>query len=82
MSITDFYYFCQRFIFFHPYISIAIGAGLAILIFLMPKEIIKVLAVFVGILIVIYFLNLLTGAGQTGYMEKEKMIHKNDQMAD
>lgn len=82
MDLNGIYDFFHGLIFFHPFISMGVVAGLGILIYLKPKEILKVLAIFAGILIVIYLLNFLSAATKTGYIEKEKMINKNPKMPD
>ena len=77
MNLNHIYNFFYGFIIVHPLISMAIVAVMGIIIYIKPKEIIKVTAVFVGILIVVYFLAYLTGASKTGYLEKEKGVHKS-----
>jgi hypothetical protein len=54
----------------------AIAVAMGILIYLKPNEIIKVTAIFAGILIIVYLLSYLTGASRSGYLEKEKGMYK------
>jgi hypothetical protein len=77
MGLNDIYNFCYRLVFIHPFISIGAVAILGIIIYLKPKEIVKVLAIFAGILIVIYLLSYLSGATKAGYIDKEKMIYES-----
>lgn len=76
MSLNDIYNFFYGFIIFHPLISMAIAVLMGIIIYRKPNEIIKVTAIFVGILIVVYLLSYLTGASRSGYLEKEKGVYK------
>jgi hypothetical protein len=82
MNLNDIYNFFHGLILIHPFISMGIVAAMGIIIYLKPKEIIKVLAIFAGILMVIYLLNFLSGATKTGYIEKEKMVHKTSELDD
>ncbi|MCU0600487.1 MAG: hypothetical protein MUE70_14665 [Desulfobacterales bacterium] len=76
MGLNDIYNFFYGFIIFHPIISMAIAVAMGILIYLKPNEIIKVTAIFAGILIIVYLLSYLTGASRSGYLEKEKGMYK------
>jgi len=82
MDLSVIYNSGYSLIFLHPFISIGIAAALAVLIYLKPKEVLRVLAIFATILIIIYLLNFMWGATKTGFMEKEKMVHKNPPMPD
>jgi hypothetical protein len=77
MNLNEMFNFFYGFIVFHPLISMGIAAAMGIILYLKPKEIIKVTAVFIGILIVVYLLSYLTGASKTGYIEKQRMVNQN-----
>jgi hypothetical protein len=76
-NLNEMFNFFYGFIVFHPLISMGIAAAMGIILYLKPKEIIKVTAVFIGILIVVYLLSYLTGASKTGYIEKQRMVNQN-----
>ncbi len=73
-EITD---FLNRFIFFHPFISMGIAAGLGILVYIKPKEVLKLILIFLGICVVGYVLYYIWGATQSGFLQKDKLIHKS-----
>jgi hypothetical protein len=77
MDIDSIYNFFYGLIIFHPFISMAAVLVVGIIIYLKPTEIIKIMAVFMGILIVVYLFSYLSGASKTGYLEKEKGMHKS-----
>jgi hypothetical protein len=77
MELNDIYIFLYGLIFIHPFISMGVVAVLGIIIYLKPKEIIKVTALFVGILIVVYVLSYLTGATKTGFIKEGKLVNKS-----
>ncbi len=77
MNIEEIIDFCHRFIFFHPFIAMGIAAGLGILIYIKPKEVLKVIFTFLAIAAVCYIIYFLWGATQSGYFQKNELIHKS-----
>jgi len=77
MDLNDIINFLRNFIFYHPYISIGIATGLGILIYIKPKEILKLILIFLGICAVGYILYYIWGAFQSGYLHKGEMINKS-----
>jgi hypothetical protein len=69
--------FFNRLIFYHPYISMGIAATLGILVYIKPKEVVKLLLIFLGFCIVAYVLYYIWGAFQSGYLHKEEIINKS-----
>lgn len=77
MDVNGIINFFHRFIVFHPFIAMGIAAGLGILIYIKPKEILKVIFISMAIAAVCYILYCLLGATESGYFQKTKMINKN-----
>jgi hypothetical protein len=77
MELNDIYNFFYGLVFIHPFISMAVVVILGIIIYLKPQEIVKTLAIFIGILIAVYLLNYISGATKTGYLEKGKLVNKS-----
>jgi hypothetical protein len=77
VELNDIYNFCYGLIFIHPFISMAVLVVLGIVIYLKPQEIVKILAIFVGILIIVYLLGYISGATKTGYLEKGELVNKS-----
>jgi hypothetical protein len=65
------------FIVYQPLISMGIAAGLGILICIKPKEVLRLILIFLGICAVGYVLYYIWGAFQAGYLHKEEMINKS-----
>ena len=77
MNLNEIIEFCHRFIFFHPFISMGIAAALGILVYIKPKEILRLILIFLGICAVGYVLYYIWGAFQAGYLHKGEMINKS-----
>ena len=77
MNLNELIDFFNRFIFFHPYISLGIAAALGILVYIKPKEVLKLILIFLGICAVGYILYYIWGAFQAGYLHKGEMINKS-----
>ena len=75
MSIDEITNFIHTFIVYHPYISMGIAAALGILIYIKPKEVLKVLFMFLVVCAIAYILYMLFGATETGLLQKNKMVH-------
>ena len=76
-NLNEIIEFFNRFIFYHPYISMGIAAALGILVYIKPKEVLKLVLIFLGFCIVGYILYYIWGAFQSGYLQKDKLIHKS-----
>ena len=76
-AITDIIDFFHRFIYFHPFIAMGIAAALGILIYIKPKEVLKLIFMFLAISAICYILYLLFGATESGVFQKDKLIHKS-----
>ena len=77
MDLNELINFCHRFIFYHPFISMGIAAALGILVYIKPKEVLKVIFTFLAIAAVCYIIYFLWGAIESGYFQKDKLIHKS-----
>lgn len=76
-NVNEIIEFFRRFIFYHPYISMGIAAALGILIYIKPKEVLKLILIFLGFCIVGYILYYIWGATQSGVSQKDTLIHKS-----
>lgn len=65
------------FIVYEPWISLGIAAAVGILIYIKPKEVLRLILIFIGFCIVGYILYYLWGAFQAGYIHKGEMINKS-----
>jgi len=77
MDFTEISNFFHRFIVYHPYISMGVAAALGILVYIKPKEILKVTVILLAIAALGYILYMLLGATESGFMQKDKLIHKS-----
>jgi len=75
MTLNDIILQCTNFFYTYPYIAIAIIAVLGIIVFLKPKQVLKVTLIFLGLVVVCYILYLIGDATVTGVFNKEKMIY-------
>lgn len=67
----------RTFIVYEPWISLGIAAALGILIYIKPKQVLRLVLIFAGICVAGYILYYLWGAFQTGYLHKGEMINKS-----
>lgn len=77
MNLNEIIELCHRFIFFHPFISMGIAAAFGILIYIKPKEVLKLILIFLGFCVVGYILYYLWGATKSGVFQKNILIHKS-----
>ncbi len=77
MDLNEIINFFYRMIVYHPFISMGIAAALGILIYIKPKEILKVTFTLLVIAAVCYILYCLLGATESGYFQKTKMINNS-----
>lgn len=77
MNLNEIIEFFNRFIFYHPYISMGIAAALGILVYIKPKEVLKLVLIFLGFCIVGYILYYIWGATKSGVFQKDTLIHKS-----
>lgn len=66
-----------RFIVYHPYISMGIAAAIGILIYIKPKEILKTAFILLVLAALGYVLYMILGATESGFLQKDKLIHKS-----
>jgi hypothetical protein len=76
-NLNEIIEFFNRFIFYHPYISMGIAAALGILSYIKPKEVLKLVLIFLGFCVAGYILYYLWGAFQAGYLNKGEMVNKS-----
>lgn len=67
----------HTFIVYQPWVSLGIAAALGILIYIKPKQVLKLILIFAGICVAGYILYYLWGAFQSGYLHKGEMINKS-----
>jgi hypothetical protein len=67
----------RAFIIYNPFISIGIAAAIGILIYIKPKEVLRLILIFLGICLAGYLLYYLWEALQSGYLQKGEMINKS-----
>ena len=67
----------HTFIVYQPFISMGIAAALGILIYIKPKEVLKVILTFLAIVAIGYILYYLWVAFQSGYLNKGEMVNKS-----
>ncbi len=67
----------HTFIVYQPWVSLGIAAALGILIYIKPKQVLKLILIFAGICAAGYILYYLWGAFQSGYLHKGEMINKS-----
>lgn len=77
MDLTEISNFFHRFIVYHPYISMGVAAAFGILVYIKPKEILKVTFTLLVIAALGYVLYMIFGATESGFMQKDKLIHKS-----
>ena len=77
MDLNELINLVRNFIFYHPYISLGIAAAVGILVYIKPKEVLKLILIFLGICAVGYVLYYIWGAFQAGYLHKGEMINKS-----
>ena len=82
MDLNEMYNFFHMMIFSYPFVSMGIVASLGILIYFKPKEVIRVLAIFAAILVIIYLLTFLTQATKIGFIQKDKLVHQDNPDSD
>ena len=79
MSLSEIINSIHTFIVYQPYISMGIAAALGILIYVKPKEVLKILFIFLVLGAVVYILYMIFGATESGLLNKDKMIYKSIQ---
>ena len=67
----------RAFIIYNPFISIGIAAAIGILVYIKPKEVLRLMLIFLGICVAGYLLYSLWGALHSGYIQKGVMINKS-----
>jgi len=67
----------HTFIVYQPFIAMGIAAALGILIYIKPKEVLKVIVTFLAIIAIGYILYYLWGAFKSGYLSKGEMVNKS-----
>ncbi len=67
----------RTFIVYQPFVAMGIAAALGVLIWIKPKQVLRLLLIFAGICAAGYILYYLWGAFQSGYLNKGDMIHKS-----
>jgi len=67
----------HTFIVYQPWVSLGIAAALGILVYIKPKEVLKLILILLGICVAGYILYYLWGAFQSGYLHKGEMINKS-----
>ena len=61
----------------NPVIAVAIGAVLLVLFYFKPKEMFKLLAFCLFMIVVFYFITIFAGTVGTGSKHKDQMIYKS-----
>jgi hypothetical protein len=77
MDLNQIYNSIYTFIVYQPLISLGIASALGILIYIKPKEILKLVLIFIGICAVGYVLYYLWGAFQAGFLHKGEVVNKS-----
>ncbi len=77
MDLDRIIYFFHRSIVYHPFISMGIAAALGILIYIKPKEILRLVLIVLGICAAGYVFHFIWEAFKSGYLNKDIVIHKS-----
>ena len=77
MNINGIINSIHTFIVYQPWVSLGIAAAIGILVYIKPKQVLKLILIFAGICVTGYILYYLWGAFQSGYLHKGEMINKS-----
>ncbi len=77
MNIADIINSIRTFIVYQPFAAMGIAAALGILIWIKPKQMLRLILIFAGLCAAGYVLYFLWGAFQSGYLNKGTMINKS-----
>jgi len=77
MSISEIINTIRAFIVYQPFVAMGIAAALGILIWIKPKQVLRLMLILAGLCAAGYVLYYLWGAFQSGYLNKGDMINKS-----
>jgi len=77
MNIHEIINTIRSFIVYQPFVAMGIAAALGILIWIKPKQVLRLMLILAGLCAAGYVLYYLWGAFQSGYLNKGDMINKS-----
>lgn len=77
MTVHEMINTIRTFIVYQPFAAMGIAAALGVLIWVKPKQVLRLILIIAGLCAAGYVLYFLWGAFQSGYLNKGDMIHKS-----
>jgi hypothetical protein len=77
MNIHEIIHSIRTFVVYQPFVAMGIAAAIGFLIWIKPKQVLRLILIAAGICAAGYVLYYLWGAFQSGYLNKGEMINKS-----